>query len=79
MKYEILYLPEPEIPVYTLSKNNYFRSHLDKYIKAPEYYFYLYGNVIHSGLLRPDVVKDYKANNKIIPKHLLEIIEVPDV
>jgi hypothetical protein len=77
--YKFIYLPEPEIPVYHISRSVYSKEILNRYIITKNYYFYRSsdGNCIHSGLYTSNKVE--KIGGDVIRKHLLEIMEFPDV
>jgi hypothetical protein len=84
MPWRIIYLPTAQI-VCDYEKPYSYRDWLDRYINDDAYYFYrdLAGPQIHRALKsNQDSLKRYKQiyySNRIIPKYLLEVIEVLNV
>ncbi|MCI4436136.1 MAG: hypothetical protein JHC33_04920 [Ignisphaera sp.] len=78
--YKVVYLPTAE-EVGTFQNNPLYRTTLDRYISSPAYYFFRSSstNAIHIGIIGGGKISEYIVTNSIIPKHLLEVIEVPNV
>lgn len=76
--FKFIYLPEPEIPVYSICKATYSKDILNRYLIAENYLFYMTDSGIHSGLFTSPHCerKTRYLSDQLIPKYLLEIIEV---